>query len=137
MKPYVNTHLNTRMTTFGKRIRPAVDAELAIAKSLEASGRAENGFRHLERAHILGQASTVQHIRVHFEMLRWALRAGKTAEALGQVMRIIGAATKTALGWVPTGNTGGANVNPFKVMPVPEDLKAIIRSAANSHKKHH
>ncbi|MET4575543.1 hypothetical protein ABIE13_000640 [Ottowia thiooxydans] len=107
-----------------------MDAELAIAKSLEASARAESSFKHLERAHVLGQASTVQHVRVHFEMLRWAWRKGRASEALGQVIRIIGAATKTAAGWVPTGNTGGANVSPFKVMPVPQDLKEIIRSAA-------
>ncbi|MFQ3171563.1 MAG: hypothetical protein ACI9DG_001598, partial [Oleispira sp.] len=26
----------------------------------------------------------------------------------------------------PTGNTGGANVNPLKPMPVPEDLNKIM-----------
>ena len=28
--------------------------------------------------------------------------------------------------WVPTGNTGGANVNPFKPMPVPDDLRPYL-----------
>ena len=28
--------------------------------------------------------------------------------------------------WVPTGNTGGANVNPLKPMPVPDDLRPYL-----------
>jgi hypothetical protein len=28
--------------------------------------------------------------------------------------------------WVPTGNTGGAYVSPFKPMPVPDDLNKLI-----------
>lgn len=50
-------------------------------------------------------------------------------EALGQVLRMAGAATKTALGWVPAGNTGGANVSPFKRMPVAPELARTIRAA--------
>jgi hypothetical protein len=41
----------------------------------------------------------------------------------------VGAATKTAFGLVPTGNTGGSNVSPIKPMPVPADLRIIIQRA--------
>jgi hypothetical protein len=50
-------------------------------------------------------------------------------EALGQMLRIVGAATMTAFGLVPHGNTGGANVSPIKPMSIPDDLEAIILEA--------
>ncbi len=62
-------------------------------------------------------------------MLVWAIRNGSAREALGQVFRIIGAATKTAFGLVPQGNTGGANVSPVKKMPIAPDLAALIQRA--------
>lgn len=40
-----------------------------------------------------------------------------------------GAATKTAIGLVPQDNTGGANVSPFKRMPIPPDLAAVTHKA--------
>ena len=115
------------MPSYAERIRPHVEAELEAASRAESDGNLAQSFRHLERAHVLAQPSTVQHVRVHWRMLRWGWRQGDTREVLGQVTRIVGAATKTAFGMVPTGNTGGANVSPVKPMPVPEDLAVIIQ----------
>ena len=78
---------------------------------------------------MLGQASTVQHVAVHWQMLRCAVRQRKLAEAEGQLLRIVGAATKTAFGLVPRGNTGGANISPFRRMPVPPELQRRIDAA--------
>lgn len=117
------------MRTFGQRIQPAVDVEFQAAAAAEAAGRSQAGFQHLERAHVLAQASTIQHVRVHVRMLIWALSQREHREARGQVLRIVGAATKTALGWVPTGNTGGSNISPFKPLPIPSDLQQILRQA--------
>src|SRR5215510_7537240 len=64
----------TLTTRFGTRIRPSVQAELDAAAACEAHGRAGEAFGHLERAHVLGQADTLQHVRVHWAMLRWGLR---------------------------------------------------------------
>jgi hypothetical protein len=50
-------------------------------------------------------------------------------ECLGQVFRIVGATTKTAIGFILSGNTGGSNVSPFKVLPVSPELAAIIAKA--------
>ena len=47
-------------------------------------------------------------------------------EIAGQCLRIVGAATKTAIGLIPAGNTGGSNVGPFTRVPVPEDLADIL-----------
>jgi Protein of unknown function (DUF3703) len=50
-------------------------------------------------------------------------------ECLGQIFRILGAATKTSFGLIPHGNTGGANVSPFKSMAVPAELEMRILQA--------
>jgi len=55
--------------SFGARIRPQVDAELLAAKRSDSDGDAAASFHHLERAHVLGQTSTVEHVRVHVRML--------------------------------------------------------------------
>jgi hypothetical protein len=120
------------MTHFRQRIRPHVTAELKAGALAEARGDMSMSFAHLERAHVLGQASTAEHVRVHVRMLAWAVKRRDVGEALGQMLRIVGAATMTAFGLVPHGNTGGANVSPIKPMPIPDDLEAIILQARRS-----
>ena len=117
------------MTTFARRIRSSVALELNEASRADAGGQAEAAFRHLERAHILGQAATVEHVRVHWHMLRWAIRHRKPGEASGQLWRLLAAALMTGFGWLPEGNTGGANVSGFRRMPIPPDLELIIGAA--------
>lgn len=114
----------SRAAIFARNIRPHVQAELSAAASA-----GENGFQHLERAHILGQASTREHVRVHWHMLRWGWRQRDLRQVMGQVVRLIGAATGTVIGLVPTGNSGGANVSPFRRMPIEPGLAAIISRA--------
>ncbi|MEM7765411.1 MAG: DUF3703 domain-containing protein [Pseudomonadota bacterium] len=117
------------MGGFHRAIRPTVREALAAARAARHQGDAKTEFACLERAHILGQASTRWHVLVHAHMLWWGIRQRSLTEVVGQVLRIVGAATKTVLGWVPEGNTGGSNVNPFKPMPVPASLAAKIRAA--------
>ena len=62
-------------------------------------------------------------------MLLWAVRNLQIGELLGQAVRIVGAATMTTIGLVPKGNTGGANVSPFKVMPIKPEHQAAINRA--------
>jgi Protein of unknown function (DUF3703) len=116
-------------SSFARNIRPFVEAELQTATALSAQGQAQPAFTHLERAHVLGQASTAHHVRVHWRMFLWGLQQRDAKECLGQLLRIAGAATKTAFGLVPHGNTGGSNVSPFKPMPLPPELEARIQQA--------
>jgi hypothetical protein len=118
-----------KTSSFAHNIRPFVDAELQTATALVAQGQAQPAFSHLERAHVLGQASTVHHVRVHWRMFMWGLQQRDAKECLGQVLRIVGAATKTAFGLVPHGNTGGTDVSPFKPMPLPPELEMRIQQA--------
>jgi len=117
------------MTRFAHRIRSSVQFELDAARQADARGEAEVAFRHLERAHVLGQAATVLHVRVHWRMLLWAARHCKPGEALGQLWRLIAAALVTGLGWLPHGNTGGADVSGFRRMPIAPDLQRVLDAA--------
>jgi hypothetical protein len=120
------------VSEFGRRIRPYVEREILAAYHAEAEGKPEVAFSHLERAHILGQTSTGEHVRVHWHMFLWSIRQRDVRECLGQLLRIVGASIGTALGLVPQGNTGGTNVNPFKSMPIPPELAALLEKARAS-----
>jgi len=90
---------------FYHNIKPYVDLELAAAKQARKKHNYLLEFKHLETAHVLGQSSTLLHTKVHILMLFWAIRRVDIKESVGQVYRIIGAATKTANGFIPHGTT--------------------------------
>lgn len=117
------------MFRFSRRIRPSVRFELEAASRADARSDAAAAFGHLERAHVLGQAATVEHVRVHWRMFLWAIRHRKAAEAFGQLWRLIAAALVTGIGWIPEGNTGGAGLSAFRRLPIPADLQRILNAA--------
>jgi hypothetical protein len=47
-------------------------------------------------------------------------------------MRLVEAATETAIIFILSGNTGGVNVSPFKLLPVSPKLAAIINKASST-----
>lgn len=106
-----------------------IEREIALATESSKAGDEAAAFHHLERAHVLGQSSTYQHTRVHWLMLKHGLKNRDAREVVGQTLRIAGAATKTPLGIYPEGNTGGANVSPFRPLPIAEDLREILDRA--------
>ena len=108
-------------------LRAAYDAELEAADAATLGGKAEAAFHHLERAYILSQRHTREHVRVHWLMLRLGASAGAWREVLGQSTRIIAAALFSRI-WVPIGNTGRANVSALKPMPIPGDLRAVLEN---------
>ncbi len=120
------------MSNFTKRMSPYVEQELSLAYQARKNGLIAIEFSHLENAHVLGQESTYLHVKVHSLMLLWGWRNKQIKEVLGQALRILGAATKTAIGLVPQGNTGGVNVSPFKVLPINAKHQAIISKAKHS-----
>jgi len=101
----------------------------AFVAELDAARHAATpmlAFRHLERAHILSQQYTRAHVRVHWLMLRHAWRLQQWREVFGQSVRLPAALLFSKI-WVPLGNTGGADVSALKPMPLPDDLKALLR----------
>lgn len=111
---------------FTRKITPYVVEQLENAKAARAAGNHAQEFLHLENAHVLGQRSTYWHTRTHVHMLMWAIRQHSAKEFAGQVFRIVGAFTKTAIGLVPTGNTGGSNISPFRSLPLEPEHKKIL-----------
>ena len=107
-------------------VKAAFASEMASARSAEAAGDFALAARHLERAHILGQRWYVTHVRTHYHMLRLALKRSDAKEARGQLVRLIGAGPFHLAGWVPVGNTGGADVSATRPMPIPADLQSHL-----------
>lgn len=113
----------------GESIKYYIDLEVEAAEKAMAKNDLDTAFYHLERAHILGQTITYEHVRTHVLMLRIGWKRKDWREIFGQFIRIVGASVATPLGMVPIGNTGGADVSPFKPMPISEDLQLILKQA--------
>ncbi len=105
-----------------------LNKELQHSKSFFAKRELQLAWRHLERAHILGQSSPYQHSRVHWLMLMFAFRIKNTHEILGQIPRLLFGGVKSFVGTIPIGNTGGADVPPLRPMEIPEDLGKILKA---------
>jgi hypothetical protein len=114
---------------FAAALRPLVAHELRLAGEADAARDATRSFHHLERAHVLSQSATAQHVRVHLRMLRWGVQYRRPREIFGQLFRIIGAAALTRFAAVPHGNTGGTNVSAFQPMPIAQDLSDMLARA--------
>jgi uncharacterized protein DUF3703 len=109
-------------------LRKAFEAEFAAGRKMFSDGQLDQAFHHFERAHVLGQFYVFPHVRTHIWMLFIGLRKGDFREILGQMLRIPLAMIGSALGKVPLGNTGGANVELTKPMPIPDDLQKHLDS---------
>lgn len=113
-------------TFMPKALRPFYKEELLLAKNEFAQKHYQQSWRHLERAHILGQPYPIEHTSVHWKMLGFGIKIKNWKEISGQVPRLLVGGVKSFVGKIPVGNTGGANVPPLQPMEVPEDLLQII-----------
>jgi Protein of unknown function (DUF3703) len=107
-------------------LKAAFDAEVQSAEYALAKDSLEEAFAHLERAHVLGQWYVRSHLIAHLGMLRIGWRRRDLREILGQLVRIPGGMIGSAIGRVPRGNTGGANVSAFRQLPIPPDLRDLL-----------
>ena len=107
--------------------REAFRQEIALARALMGQERLDEAFVHLERAHVLGQEQVLPHALSHWLMLRIAIRRREPVAVWGQAVRIVLGSLGSALGSVPTGNTGGSNISMFKRMPIDPDLLRLMR----------
>ncbi|MBD3611164.1 MAG: DUF3703 domain-containing protein [Hydrogenovibrio crunogenus] len=108
--------------TVREALRAAFEGEMSFAEDGLRSGDDAVAFRHYERAHVLGQMFVGPHVRANVGMLRVGWRRRDLREIVGQVLRIPGGLIGSAIGRVPIGNTGGANVSAFEPMAIPADL---------------
>lgn len=107
-------------------LESAFEAEMAAAERLIRAGHLEHAMQHLETAHVLGQNHVMPHVRSHWSMLRIALKRRSLADSCGQAIRIVLGSLGSAVGVVPTGNTGGCNVSMFARMPIAPHIAALI-----------
>jgi hypothetical protein len=108
-----------------RTLAEAIEAEFRNANESLTAGDVSGAFRHLERAHVLGQKHTPAHVRAHWAMLKYACRYGRARDVAGQTGRLLGAALFT-WAWVPEGNTGGTNISAFQRLPIPPELRQVI-----------
>lgn len=108
-------------------LKAAFSAEMQLARDYHQAGNLDSAFAHLERAHILGQRDTLRHTWSHWWMLRVGWRRRDRRETVGQIARILASLLFSRI-WVPEGNTGGANVSPFKPLPIPADLRGLFKT---------
>jgi len=106
-------------------VRAAFTDEWSAAADARRVGDLDRTFRHLERAHVLGQQRTLLHVRAHLAMLAIGWMRRDRREVAAQLPRIVAAALFSRL-WVPSGNTGGANVGAFTRLPLPDGLAVIL-----------
>lgn len=104
-------------------VKVAFRKEMGLAKSAIRNGELADAKGHLERAHILGQRWYAAHMISHYHMLRVAMIESDWPEVRGQIIRLIGAGPFHLVGWLPVGNTGGADVSPTLPMQIPLDLR--------------
>jgi hypothetical protein len=64
-----------------------------------------------------------------FEVFVYLVSRFSQLKVAGQIFRIFRAVTKTIFGQIPSGNTGGSNVSPFKRTPISPELQLIINAA--------
>lgn len=107
-------------------LKKAFESEMAAARNRYARGQLDQAYKHLEVAHVLGQRYVVPHIITHWGMLRIGLKRRSASEVVGQGVRIVLGAIGSAVGIVPTGNTGGTNINMFKRLPVDPAIKTLL-----------
>lgn len=112
-----------------RTLKMAFDAEMALANRLIEAGRLDHAFRHLERAHVLGQRNVVPHVRSHWAMLRIAIKRSSISEARGQVVRIVIGALGSVVGIFPVGNTGGTDISMFRRLPIDPALTELLKDS--------
>ncbi|MFA0960500.1 DUF3703 domain-containing protein [Roseivirga sp. BDSF3-8] len=110
-------------------LRPYFDKEINAYRQAMQAGDLHQAWRHLERAHVIGQAYPYQHSYAHWKMLQFGFRIKSVREIIGQIPRLLVGGVKSFVGKIPVGNTGGANILPLKPLPIEADIKEMFRAA--------
>ncbi len=118
--------MTTRRLHDDNRLRDAWSREMAAARAARGHRDPQTEWTHLERAHVLSQPLGGLHVRTHAAMFGAAVRRRDRHEVLGQAFRLTVAGPGSLTGRYPVGNTGGANVNAFTPMDIPDDLREVL-----------
>lgn len=108
---------------FSKKRRELFLTAIRGAMEARRAGRLDDAFRLLERAHVIGQHGIGPHLLAHWEMLRVGWLRRDLREVAGQILRLALVVPGTAVGRLPEGNTGGADVSAFRPMQIDDALR--------------
>ncbi|MEX2380254.1 MAG: DUF3703 domain-containing protein [Vicingaceae bacterium] len=111
------------------KLKPFFDKEIQQYKKALQQRQFLEAWRHLERAHVIGQAYPFEHSFAHWKMLLFGIRIKSVKEIIGQIPRLLVGGVKSFVGKIPVGNTGGANVPPLRSMPIEADIQDIFKKA--------
>ena len=112
------------------RVRAPASMRDLITHELAAAKSDGDGWRHLERAHVLSQPWAVDHTQVHVVMLVRAWRERDRVEVQGQLVRLLVAGVGSLTGRYPVGNSGRARVPATQAMPIGDhDVSAALVAA--------
>jgi hypothetical protein len=114
-----------------RRQRQAFDREISLGREFMAAGDLVRAFKHLERAHVIGQTFVGAHSKAHWLMLTLEVRRRRVGAVIGQVVRLVLGTIGSAVGVVPTGNTGGTDISMFRRLPIAPELQAIIDDSSS------
>ena len=89
----------------------------------------EDRWEWLIAAHVAVQQQFSLHWRVHWQMLRFALETRDYREVAGQLLRLALVPLGHAVGRLPAGNAGRANVNALQPMAVYDRTRALLYAA--------
>ncbi|MGB0177341.1 MAG: DUF3703 domain-containing protein [Owenweeksia sp.] len=120
-------------TSMPQSLLPYFRDELDLYKQEYQRHDLQQAWRHLERAHVLGQAYPYAHSYVHWKMLQFGFRIKSFKEILGQIPRLLAGGVKSFVGQIPVGNTGGADIPPLRSLPIEHDIQDIFRKAGVKH----
>ena len=116
-------------TSIPVSLKPFYENELKLYASEMQKSDLEKAWKHLERAHIIGQQYPYAHSYVHWKMLEFGFKIKNRKEIFGQIPRLLVGGIKSFVGKIPVGNPGGANVPPLKSFPIDQDLLVIFNKA--------
>lgn len=112
-----------------KSLQPYFDRKLKAYQDSLQEANLQQAWRHLEKAHVIGQAYPFQNSYVHWKMLRFGIKIKTGREIRGQIPRLLIGGIKSFVGKIPVGNTGGANVPPLKSLPIEREVADIFEKA--------
>lgn len=119
----------TFYTSMPESLKPFFQSELDAYLKAYLNNDLQTAWKHLERAHIIGQRYPFAHNYVHWKMLQFGFRIKSPKEVFGQIPRLLVGGVKSFVGKVPVGNPGGSNVPPMKPFPISEDIQNIFAKA--------
>ncbi len=104
----------------------AFDQAIAEARQAMSQQLWSPALEQLKRAHVLGQLAVWPHAYTHWLMLVVEWRRRRFVAVLGQLIRMLLGVIGSAVGKVPTGNTGDSDINMFVPLPIDPELQQII-----------